>query len=111
VTHSDCGEADPVALRDLFALSSRRQRFLDVEAALASAQAEVGMIPAPAAEAIAGAARIEMLDERVMDAEQRRTGHSMVPVIAELSRAVGPEWGGYVRWVRRHRTFSKPGTS
>ena len=53
--------ADP-GIRALYRLENRWQAWLDVEVALAKAQAELGIIPATAAEAIAGAARLELMD-------------------------------------------------
>jgi adenylosuccinate lyase len=55
--------SDP-GIRALYRLENRWQAWLDVEAALANAQAELGIIPRPAAEAIARAARLELLDGR-----------------------------------------------
>ena len=53
--------SDP-GIRALYRLENRWQAWLDVEVALAHAQAELGIIPAEAAEAIAAAARLELLD-------------------------------------------------
>ncbi len=85
-------------LRSLFSVQARRQRYLDVEAALALAQAESGLVPPAAAQAIGAAARLELLDERRLAAELARTGHLMVPIISELSRVVGEDHGGWVHW-------------
>jgi 3-carboxy-cis,cis-muconate cycloisomerase len=85
-------------LRDLLSVDARRQRYLDVEAALALAQAECGVVPGSAAAAIVASARLELLDEVRLAAEQARTGHLMVPIIGELSRAVGEQHGGWVHW-------------
>ncbi len=85
-------------LRKLLSVDGRRQRYLDVEAALASAQADCGLVPAAAAAAIAAAARLELLDEQRLAEEQARTGHLMVPIIGELARVVGDEYGGWVHW-------------
>jgi adenylosuccinate lyase len=71
-------------LRALFSLDARRQRYLDVEAALAATQAEQGLVPAVAADAIAAHARLELLDEDRLAAEEARTGHVMVPIISDL---------------------------
>ena len=48
--------SDP-GIRALYRLENRWQAWLDVEAALAKAQAELGIIPGEAAGAIASAAR------------------------------------------------------
>ena len=53
--------ADP-GLRALFTLDSRWQAWLDVEAALAIAQAELGIIPQAAADAIVPACRLALMD-------------------------------------------------
>ncbi len=51
--------SDP-GIRALYRLENRWQAWLDVEAALAQAQEELGIIPTGAAEAIARAARLEL---------------------------------------------------
>ena len=53
--------SDP-GIRALYRLENRWQAWLDVEAALAKAQAELGIIPKEAAAAIASAAHYELLD-------------------------------------------------
>lgn len=87
-----------VGVRAVFGLDARRQRYLDVEAELARAQAEVGLVPDDAAEAVAASARLELLDPDRLAAEQARTGHLMMPIITELSRVTGERHGGWVHW-------------
>src|SRR5215813_13022714 len=58
--------SDP-GIRALYRLENRWQAWLDVEVALARAQADLGIIPAAAAEAIAVAARLEKLDRARID--------------------------------------------
>ncbi len=50
--------SDP-GIRALYQLENRWQAWLDVEVALARTQAELGIIPAAAAEAIAAKAKLE----------------------------------------------------
>ena len=83
-------------IRALYRLENRWQAWLNVEVALAKAQAELGIIPDEAAEAIAGAARIELLDRARIDEGFARTGHTLVPLVWELSRVVGEPHGGWV---------------
>lgn len=85
-------------VRDLFTKASKRQRWLDVEAALAKVEAKLGIVPEAAARTIVQNARLELLDEAELDAQERVTGHVMVPIIRELSRVTGPEAGGWVHW-------------
>src|ERR1700733_5685188 len=69
--------ADP-GIRALYRLENRWQAWLDVEVALARSQAELGIIPAAAAEAMAAAARLEKLDRARIDEGFARTGHTIV---------------------------------
>ena len=88
---------DP-GIRELFTIDSNWQSWLDVEAALAVAEAELGVIPEAAAKEIVAKARLELLDrERIIEG-LRRTGHPIVPVVWELSRICAGDAGGYVHW-------------
>jgi hypothetical protein len=71
--------------RALFSLDARRQRYLDVEAALAAAQAEFGLVPPAAAAAIAASARLELLG---WAAPVIRTGPDRARNDADHQRAV-----------------------
>ena len=89
--------ADP-GLRALYRLESRWQAWLDVEAALAEAQADLGIVPRGAADAIARAARLDLLDRARIDEATKRTSHTIVPLVWELSRVAGEEAGRWVHW-------------
>src|SRR5205814_4217114 len=89
--------SDP-GIRALYRLENRWQAWLDVEAALAKAQEELGMIPKGAAEAIGRAAHLELLDRGRIDEGFARTGHTIVPLVWELSRVTGEPHGGWVHW-------------
>ena len=89
--------SDP-GIRALYRLERRWQAWLDVEVALAKAQAELGIIPAEAADVIARAARLELLDRARIDEGLARTGHTLVPLVWELARVVGEPHGGLVHW-------------
>jgi adenylosuccinate lyase len=100
--------ADP-GIRALYRLENRWQAWLDVEVALARAQAERGIIPAAAAEAIAAAARLEQLDRARIDEGLARTGHTIVPLVWELSRVVGEPHGGWVHWGATTQNITQTG--
>ncbi|TVY01048.1 class-II fumarase/aspartase family protein [Paenibacillus cremeus] len=85
-------------LQQIFSMRSRLQRYLEVEAALALAQAELDLIPQEAANKIAEAAKVELMDIERLEADQARTGHFMMPIVSELSRVVGEPEGGFVHW-------------
>lgn len=100
--------ADP-GIRALYRLENRWQAWLDVEAALAQAQAELGIIPQAAAAAIAKAARYERLDRARLDEGFARTGHTIVPLVWELSRVVGEPHGGWVHWGATTQNITQTG--
>jgi 3-carboxy-cis,cis-muconate cycloisomerase len=83
---------------ELFGTNQRWQAWLDVEAALAQSQAEFGIVPSAAAEAITTSCRIDVLDlDRVREGIAR-SSHPLMPLIVELSRVVGTQHGGWVHW-------------
>jgi len=100
--------ADP-GIRALYRLESRWQAWLDVEAALARAQAELGIIPAAAAEAIAAKAKLALMDRARIDEGLARTGHTLVPLVWELGRIVGDPHGGWVHWGATTQNITQTG--
>src|SRR6267154_2746068 len=100
--------SDP-GIRALYRLENRWQAWLDVEAALAKAQQELGIIPQGAAEAIARAAHLELLDRARIDEGFARTGHTIVPLVWELSRVVGEQHGGWVHWGATTQNITQTG--
>ena len=97
VNPTDLRIADP-GVRALFALEARWQAWLDVEAALARAEAELGMIPEAAAEEIAARARLDLFDRERLTEGFRRTAHQLVPLVWELARLCEGDAGRYVHW-------------
>src|SRR6202045_4871405 len=100
--------SDP-GIRALYRLENRWQAWLDVEAALARAQAELGIIPKEAAEAISRAARLDLLDRVRIDEGFARTGHTIVPLVWELGRVVGEQHGGWVHWGATTQNITQTG--
>ena len=88
---------DP-GVRALFTEAARFQSWLDVEAALAQAQAELDIIPESAAREITRKAHLEHLDLAAVREGLARTGHPLVPVIWALDKACEGDAGGYVHW-------------
>src|SRR5579885_1064473 len=99
---------DP-GIRALFAEGARWQSWLDVEAALAAAEADLGVIPADAAAEIRRAARLELLDREAIRTGLERTGHALVPLIWELDRVCGGEAGGFVHWGATTQNITQTG--
>jgi 3-carboxy-cis,cis-muconate cycloisomerase len=85
------------AMRAVFADEALVQRYLDVEVALAQAEADTHIIPAEAAAAIAEAGRTMRIDFDRLRHETEITGYPILPIVHQLSEAAGAA-GGYVHW-------------
>jgi 3-carboxy-cis,cis-muconate cycloisomerase len=92
------GRVPDAGIRRLFALEHRWQRWLDVEGALAAAQADVGMVPHASAAAIGAAAQLERLDVDRLHREIAETSHPLMALIVTLAGAAGEPHGGWVHW-------------
>ncbi|MGI5936355.1 MAG: adenylosuccinate lyase [Oscillospiraceae bacterium] len=80
----------------LFSRDGRFDRWLRVEAALANAQAELGIIPKHIASDIDAAAHVEKLEMERYDELYEKTGHPMMAMLRLLEVAAGPESGQYI---------------
>ncbi|GGN60066.1 3-carboxy-cis,cis-muconate cycloisomerase [Streptomyces albiflavescens] len=69
---------------------------LDAEAALTRAQASLGLAPAGAAAAVDGAADVSGFDVAGIASRARNGGNPVIPLVADLTTAVGAEFGPYV---------------
>lgn len=81
----------------LFSPKNVWQSWLDVEVALANAQAELALIPAWAAEGIAAVADVDTLGLDTLEAESRRTDapiHALTRVVSDRAGRAGD----YVHW-------------
>ena len=72
------------------------EALLDAEAALARAQAGLGLIPEAAGEAVAVAAEVGEFDPRELAAAARRGGNPVIPLVTALRTAVGAEHADFV---------------
>ncbi|SEE04350.1 3-carboxy-cis,cis-muconate cycloisomerase [Streptomyces sp. Ag109_O5-10] len=69
---------------------------LDAEAALARAQAALGLVPAGAATAVTEAADPGRYDVDTLAERARAGGNPVIPLVADLTKAAGAEYGPYV---------------
>jgi len=83
-------------IRAVFSDHAHLQFMLDVEAALARAESQLGLVPAPVADAIARAARVENLRFDYIADSTRRVGYPVVALVKELSRIAGDEAARYI---------------
>lgn len=95
--------------RDIFSQSSIYQAWLDIEAAVAAAQGEMGMIPAEAASVIVEMCDLRRLDQARIEAGYRVARHPLMPLLDELVDKCG-EAGRYVHWGIATQNIQQTGT-
>jgi len=83
-------------VRALFTDEGRTQSWLTILAALASAQARLGIIPPEAALAIEDKADVALVDLDEVAAHTRRTGHSTAGLIEVFKNVLGSDAGEWV---------------
>jgi 3-carboxy-cis,cis-muconate cycloisomerase len=83
-------------MRALFSDPARLQLMLDVEAALARAEAKLGIVPAAVAEAVTRAARVENIRFDRITEGVRKAGQPVAAIVGELGRAAGEEAARYI---------------
>jgi adenylosuccinate lyase len=84
--------------RAIFCDLCRCQRWLDIESALAAAQAHLGLIPSWAAEEIARAATLDRVDVWLVQKATDEAGHSLVGLLRVLTDACDRDAGQYVHF-------------
>jgi 3-carboxy-cis,cis-muconate cycloisomerase len=84
-------------MRALFADEALVARYVEVEVALAAAEARVGVIPQDAADAIKRAARAEAIDLGKLKQETDLVGYPIVGLVHQLAAQCG-DAGRYVHW-------------
>lgn len=85
-------------LRAIFSEENRVQKWYDYEAALARAQADLGIIPKAAAAEIAAKARVADVDLEAIAAEIRRIKHPLVPAVRALQALCADGHGEYLHF-------------
>ncbi len=89
-------ETPEQAMQGMFSDNARFQRWLDVEASLARAQAALGIIPVEAAGAISRKARAELLDLAKYREKYLETAHPLVALLRLFQPLVEGGAGQYV---------------
>lgn len=77
---------------------STLQRWLDVEAALARAQCEIGIVPPEAASRIEECARVELFDLAALSRAIAVAQHPLMPVLHDFIALCGPASGAWLHW-------------
>src|SRR5438876_846167 len=83
-------------MKSIFEEEARLQRLLDVEAALARAEAKVGLVPREAAAEITKKAATKHVTVRRVEELEKRTRHDLMAVVLALTEACSGDAGRYV---------------
>jgi 3-carboxy-cis,cis-muconate cycloisomerase len=89
------------AVDALFTDAARLQGMLDFEAALARALSRAGVIPAPAADAIAARCQAAQFDVEALGRDAARAGNPLIPLALRLTELVAeddPSAARFVHW-------------
>jgi 3-carboxy-cis,cis-muconate cycloisomerase len=85
-------------MREVFSDRSQVQAWLDVEVALARAEAAIGLIPPQAADEIASRARADDIDMEALKAQTEVVGYPILPLVRLLASQCAGEAGEYIHW-------------
>jgi len=83
---------------DIFTPDYKNQLFMDVEVALAEAQAELGIIPMWAADEIKSKANLKYLNQDDIDAENKLVRHSLVARLNVWKRSIDKDASEYLHY-------------
>lgn len=85
------------AMRAIWSDEALVGRYVEVEVALAQAEARIGVIPAEAAKTIAAKADASQMDLAKLKAETDIVGYPIIGIVHQLAKQCG-DAGGYVHW-------------
>jgi len=85
------------------------QSWLEIEAALAEVQSELGVIPAAAALEIRSKANFSAIDEQALAEDIERTRAPVLSLARALGAACAGDAGGYVHWGATTQNFTQTG--
>ena len=85
-------------MRRVFSDENRIQKYLDFEAALARAQARLGIIPSDAAEEICRHCNVAEIDFAKLKAQTERIGYPVLPVVQQLVALCRDGLGEWCHW-------------
>ena len=86
-------------MREVFCDAGRVQAMLDVEAALARAEARVGLIPQDAVAPIENACRAQLYDFSALSEAIASAGNSAIPLVKALGKRIATESAEAERYV------------
>ncbi len=86
------------AMREVWSDENRVQKYLDIEAALARAQARLGIIPKEAATEIVKHCDAKLIDMDKLKAATERIGYPVLPVVQQLVKLCKDGLGEWCHW-------------
>jgi 3-carboxy-cis,cis-muconate cycloisomerase len=86
------------AMRQVFSDENRVQCYLDIEAALARAQARLGIIPKEAADEIVRHCKAAEFDFELLKKQTERIGYPVLPVVQQLVKKCRDGLGEWCHW-------------
>ena len=86
------------AMRNVFSDGSRIQKYLDFEAALARAQARLGIIPQAACDEILRHCKVDQFDFEKLKVQTERIGYPVLPVVQQLVGLCKEGLGEWCHW-------------
>src|SRR5213080_2699196 len=86
------------AMRKVWSDENRTQKYLDIEAALARVQGQLGIIPKEAADEIAKHCTIDQIDMQKLKQQTERIGYPVLGVVSQLNGLCRDKLGEYCHW-------------
>ena len=85
-------------MRHVWSDENRTQKYLDIEAALATVQGRLGLIPKEAADEIVSHCRLDQIDMVKLRAQTERIGYPILGVVSQLNLRCRDKLGEYCHW-------------
>lgn len=98
-------------MKHIFGDRNRIQKQMDCEAALADAEAELGIIPRKMAAEIMRCSQVDLIDFEALQADFVRTGHPFVPLVHAYKKICQHQAGEYVHWGATTQDILDTGTT
>jgi len=97
MTSAACAQ-EAESISSLFTPNSRNQKVMDIEAAIAQAQAGHGVIPQSAADQISAKAKTQFIPLDEISREYKKTNHRMVALLNVWNRSLDPSAANYLHY-------------
>ncbi|HZD12964.1 MAG TPA: hypothetical protein VE177_05535, partial [Candidatus Binatus sp.] len=94
----DTGRYGSPEMRLVFEEESKLQKWLDVESAVAKAEAALGLIPKEAADEIARKANTSIVTVERCKQIEKETSHDLMAMVLALTEKLPKAAGGYVHY-------------